>query len=191
MTSVALVPYERKPRFVPSVGAASTICRWNPYHVLGLVPEQVDSLISLLACAGRDPIAHRTLQLRQAEIRAAYLDLAAAYHPDADKQMRPSTFTWISAFDHFAAISSSYKVLNDLIHAVEYGVASMNPEGAGDILDCTASEVSAFVNTAATCNTCVVAHNRLFFVAEVWPARARAPAPKSTIGTRQHGSTHR
>lgn len=133
--------YHRHPRFFSSTGVADGMSRWNPYHVLCLIPEDVDKLVSMLSCSETDAKGKDWLKARQSAIRSSYLDLAARFHPDSDRPDTSTTAPWISTFDHFAAISTAYRILSDPLTTLEFALALETPVALNDVTIAGPSEV--------------------------------------------------
>lgn len=146
---MALVVYERRPAFVASSSeAASALCTWDPYRVLALQPEPVDALFAAAEVGKAEGDGAPALRRRAAAIRAAYLDLAAKYHPDVDAM--PATATaWLSAFEHFSAIAAAYRLLSDVDKALQYALAAAACDAAGSGPTAAAAGTSSKAAAAA------------------------------------------
>lgn len=148
---MALVVYERRPVFVHSRSEeAAALSAWDPYRVLGLPAEPAAALFAAAeAAAASAADGEEALRRRAAGLRAAYLDLAAKYHPDADA-MPASATPWLSAFDHFAAIAAAYRLLSDVDKALQYALATAGGASAAAAAVPGATTSAAASNTAGT-----------------------------------------
>jgi len=137
----AIVPFERTPRFLPVVASAALLAEWDPYAVLGLPRESESQVLAQLSGD-----ATRSSRARIAQIRDAYLDLAARFHPDGSSASRSSTAApktgapWISAIEHFNAITAAYKLLSDPMDTLAYLRACQS--AAAKAVDGSALDVS-------------------------------------------------
>lgn len=134
--------YQRQPNFRFSKGGASKLCKWNPYGVLGVVEEHAEELLHIATQAEYNVEARQFLVQRHNGIRNAYLELAAKYHPDGDR-LPPNATTWVTAEDHFTAISTAYRTLTDVTLTLEYLVAAEMQEQDDDIASLACSDVSS------------------------------------------------
>jgi hypothetical protein len=136
-----LTPFVRTPRLHPAPPGAVDNCPWDPWAALDLPSEDLTVLLTAAAAdsaaggAGAGPRVGPAGggggKARSAQVRAAYLDIAAEYHPDnavagsgGDASLpspwRRGVFNSVHPRDVFAAASLAYRLLMDPVAAAEW-----------------------------------------------------------------------